>query len=235
MKLMKKSYANEANLPVQSVILASILIPVFLYFLKGAFLYRVLHLEDFLPQDVWAYNLQHLAFFVLFGLMPFLLYQPYFKTEKYQNFGLQWGDVSFGLKASAIGIVVAFLLAYFGSSDAAVLAEYPLPKSLLLEDQPIWNYHFFYFFFYYTAWEFFFRGIMLFSVLPAHGLWMSIAVQTLASTLEHIGKPAPEVLGAIPAGILFGWIAYRSRSVIYVFLIHALLGIFTDLWIIYGK
>jgi uncharacterized protein len=36
----------------------------------------------------------------------------------------------------------------------------------------------------------------------------------------HIGKPEIETLSTIFGGFAFGWIAYRTRSFLYPFLIH---------------
>ena len=58
---------------------------------------------------------------------------------------------------------------------------------------------------YYLGWEFFFRGFMQFGLRGALGDWNAILVQTLASCLIHIGKPAGEIYGAIVAGLLWGW------------------------------
>jgi membrane protease YdiL (CAAX protease family) len=58
-------------------------------------------------------------------------------------------------------------------------------------------------------------------------------IQTISSCLIHLGKPESEIIGSIVVGILFGVIALRTRSIWYVFLIHAGIGVLTDLFIIF--
>jgi membrane protease YdiL (CAAX protease family) len=50
----------------------------------------------------------------------------------------------------------------------------------------------------------------------------------------HIGKPADEIYGAILGGVVFGFVALRSRSLLYVILIHWVLGVALDLFICLG-
>lgn len=63
-----------------------------------------------------------------------------------------------------------------------------------------------------TAWEFFFRGFMLFALLRVIGT-NAVVVSTIPFVLMHFGKPEPEVLGALVAGPLLCWLALRSRSI----------------------
>jgi len=83
---------------------------------------------------------------------------------------------------------------------------------------------------YYIAFEFFYRGFLLRVVETSWGPGPAIWVQTLASTLVHLGKPMPEVLAAIPAGLVFGALALRSRSILYPALLHLSIGVATDLF-----
>ena len=235
MKSNSLSISKTNRLPFTVIILATFLITIYLYFFSAESLIELFNLSEAENREIIGYNLQHISFFILFGIIPFLITLGIKDKNKYESFGLQLGDYKFGLKALSIGLLLAAVVGYLGSFDESVRSEYPLAKSLLTDQSQLITYHLIYIFFYYTAWEFFFRGFMLQSMKPSTGILLSIAIQTMASTLEHVGKPAPEILGAIPAGILFGWIAYRSRSIIYVLLIHAALGVFTDLFIIYGK
>ena len=85
---------------------------------------------------------------------------------------------------------------------------------------------------YYFGWEFFFRGFMLFGLADAFGAVNAVLIQTIPSTLAHIGKPTPEVFAAVAAGLVFGAIALKTRSVLYVFLLHWLIGVTLDVFIV---
>jgi uncharacterized protein len=69
------------------------------------------------------------------------------------------------------------------------------------------------------AWEFMFRGFILFGYARKFGadaLW----IQAVPFALLHIGKPEIETLSTIFGGFAFGWVAWRTKSFLYPFLIH---------------
>jgi len=76
---------------------------------------------------------------------------------------------------------------------------------------------------YMFAWEFLFRGYMLFGLEKSIGK-SAIFVQTIPFVLLHLGKPFLETLACIPGGFILGYIAYRTRSFLPCFIIH--LGIY---------
>jgi membrane protease YdiL (CAAX protease family) len=59
-----------------------------------------------------------------------------------------------------------------------------------------------------------------------------VLVQTLASTLVHIGKPTGELYGAVAGGIVWGIVTFRARSIWPALLLHWLLGISLDYFIL---
>lgn len=69
------------------------------------------------------------------------------------------------------------------------------------------------------AWEFLFRGYMLFGLEKSIGKH-AIVVQTIPFVLLHFGKPFLETLACIPGGFIFGYVAYRTRSFLPCFVIH---------------
>ncbi len=76
------------------------------------------------------------------------------------------------------------------------------------------------------GWEFFFRGFLLFALYRACGP-LALLLQAVPFTLAHIGKPELETLSCIFGGTAFGYIAWRTRSFLYPFLIHWFLALFT--------
>lgn len=67
--------------------------------------------------------------------------------------------------------------------------------------------------------EFFFRGFMLRGLGPAMGS-KAIFVMIVPYCMIHFGKPFPETIGAIFAGIILGTVAMRTRSIWGGVLIH---------------
>jgi len=72
---------------------------------------------------------------------------------------------------------------------------------------------------YMFAWEFLFRGYMLFGLEKSIGK-NAIFVQAIPFVLLHLGKPFLETLACIPGGFIFGYVAYRTRSFLPCFIIH---------------
>jgi len=72
---------------------------------------------------------------------------------------------------------------------------------------------------YMFAWEFVFRGYMLFGLEKSIGK-SAIFVQAIPFVLLHLGKPFLETLFCIPGGFILGYVAYRTRSFLPCFIIH---------------
>jgi len=70
------------------------------------------------------------------------------------------------------------------------------------------------------AWEFVCRGYLLFGFERRVGGPAAIAIQTIPFAVMHVGKPAPEALGSIVAGVVLGIIALRNRSFIPGAILH---------------
>ncbi len=74
------------------------------------------------------------------------------------------------------------------------------------------------------AWEFLFRGFMLFGLKEKLGE-ASIIVQMIPFALLHIDKPEIEALSTIITGIYFGYIVYRGGSYWPAFIIHLFINL----------
>lgn len=69
------------------------------------------------------------------------------------------------------------------------------------------------------GWEFTFRGWLLFTYLEKYGddaIWL----QAVPFALAHLTKPPVETLTTLFGGVAFGWLAWRTRSFLYPFLLH---------------
>jgi membrane protease YdiL (CAAX protease family) len=187
-----------------------------------------------LAQDQAVSINQFIIFFVLMFVLP-VLYIKLKMKKNLSDFGFGLGDVKYGTKLLLLIPFVIAPILYFSAQMPDVQSEYPLAKSLLQDQSQLWFYELMYVVFYYIAWEFFFRGFILFGLKDKYGVFVAILIQTISSCLVHIGKPEGEIIGSIVVGILFGMIAIRTKSIWYVFILHAALGVLTDLFIIYGQ
>jgi membrane protease YdiL (CAAX protease family) len=82
--------------------------------------------------------------------------------------------------------------------------------------------------------EFFFRGFALFTLDRAIGK-LAVFVLVVPYTMIHFGKPLPEVLGAIVAGTVLGFMALKTRSVWGGVAVHLAVAWTMDLLALYQK
>jgi membrane protease YdiL (CAAX protease family) len=86
----------------------------------------------------------------------------------------------------------------------------------------------------FVAVEFFFRGFLLFGFARFIGP-SAVYVALIPYCMIHFGKPLPETIGAIIAGIVLGKMALASKSIFPGILIHCMVGCLMDCLSIYHK
>jgi membrane protease YdiL (CAAX protease family) len=70
-----------------------------------------------------------------------------------------------------------------------------------------------------TAAEFLFRGFLMFTLIRAVGpIGVLIAVMPFA--YAHMGKPVLELLSTLGGGLAYGWLAWRTRSIVWGSIAH---------------
>jgi len=146
---------------------------------------------------------------ILYFVTPLLLIVFIFR-ENPKEYGFSFGDWKLGLLYTALGILMMTPVIYYLGSGNAVMKTY---YERLLPGLP-WTT-----FIDLIGWEFFFRGWILFAYTRTFGtdaLWL----QAVPFALAHIGKPDIETLSTIFGGFAFGWIAWRTKSFVWPFLIH---------------
>ena len=176
--------------------------------------------------DYYRHLYKHIAALVLFGVIPAIAFGKGLGRKLKDN-GFCAGDVAFGLKFLAGGIIILPVFLYFNSGSEAMMAEYPLTK--LAGKSVAWFILWeFTYLIYYIGFESFFRGSLFFPLVDKYGAWPAILITTMFSTFQHIGKPEAETISVIAAGVIFGAVAYRIRSFLYVLILHWYIGILTD-------
>jgi len=74
-------------------------------------------------------------------------------------------------------------------------------------------------FIYLFAWEFIWRGYMLFGLEKKFGYY-SVFIQMIPFVILHNGKPVLETFGAIIGALVLGVLALRTRSYLYGVFVH---------------
>jgi membrane protease YdiL (CAAX protease family) len=191
--------------------------------------------------ELWRALLSFGVFALLLGVLPLgelLLRRDERRGDgrgRLAAHGLGLGDVRFGLCAVLLGAPLCALIAWSGAGMPEVRAEYPMCKLLVTHPELRLPYWFAYAVLYYIAWEWCFRGWMLFGLLRRWPVALAVLLQTVPSALVHLGKPVGETLGAVPFGLALGWLALRTQSIWYGWLLHVLLGVLTDAMVLHGQ
>jgi uncharacterized protein len=155
--------------------------------------------------------------FISFFLLPAIIIKTWFK-EKVRDYGVRPGDTKAGFKAAIIFFLIMLPFLWIVSSFPSFERVYPHIHSareswliFLVYEAGLLLYMF--------AWEFIWRGYMLFGLREKFGNY-AIFIQTIPFVILHNGKPAAETFGAIIAGIALGVLAFRTGSMLYGFIIH---------------
>lgn len=179
----------------------------------------------------WASHAWQFAAAALFmGLLP-LVWWFTAEGRPLADLGLCLGDWRFGAKATLVLMAVLPPLLWVNAGTPAFQAEYPLAKLAGASWGHFLGWQLCYAV-YYFAWEFFFRGFWQLGQRHRVGLMGALVMQASISTLLHIGKPQGETMAAVAAALGFGLLALRTRSFLYVFLLHWYVGALTDLFCI---
>ena len=80
----------------------------------------------------------------------------------------------------------------------------------------------------FVAIEFFFRGFLLFAFQKEMG-YKAVLIPLIPYVMIHFGKPFPETLGAIIAGLVLGTMALRSKSIVPGICVHFTIAIGMDI------
>ncbi|MBN2408613.1 MAG: CPBP family intramembrane metalloprotease [Candidatus Aminicenantes bacterium] len=173
------------------------------------------------------------VFFCLFLVIPCLIIVFFFPEPLLflRKSGLTLGNAGRGLWIAVGGAPIAVLSGFVGSRDERLRRFYPFSKVACRSLRTFIAFETAYVFLYYVSWEFFYRGILFFPLIPVLGLVPALALQTLVSTLHHAGHPPSEIFASLAAGVVFGLIAYFTGSFLYTIFLHALTGVSTDTFI----
>jgi membrane protease YdiL (CAAX protease family) len=152
---------------------------------------------------------------LLFSLIPLVFIA---RTDiKWGEVGLSFGDLRGGLRYAFILLVLAMPFMVYGASLPDFKEYYPIwwqarnsVEAFILLELAVLVMMF--------NTELMFRGLLLFSLDRISidlkgGRWLAITLHSLVYMAVHIGKPGLEVPYSFFVGIIFGWLALRTRSI----------------------
>ncbi|MEN9868272.1 MAG: hypothetical protein RL748_3862 [Pseudomonadota bacterium] len=151
------------------------------------------------------------------------------------EFGVRWQGALASWRIYLAMLVFMLPTVWLASSASSFQAAYPFlrlpPGTPLLPAMLWWELLYFAQFF---ALEFFFRGFMLHGLAPHCGRF-SVVIMVLPYCMLHFGKPLPETLAAIVAGLILGALSLSSRSILLGALIHCSVALSMDLAALWRK
>lgn len=148
---------------------------------------------------------------VLFGVVP-LLAIALAMRDRPSRYGLRLGDVRAGLLLGLAGCVLMTPVVLWFARLPDVTAYYAVSAGSPIDMVVTYALDL-------SAAEFLFRGFLMFALLRAVGpIGVLIAVMPFA--YAHVGKPALELLSTLGGGLAYGWLAWRTRSVVWGALAH---------------
>lgn len=169
---------------------------------------------------------------LFYGLVPLIIIKFVFK-DKFSNYGLSIKGALKDYKIYLLLIGIMFPIVITASFTESFQHKYPFYK--LQEGEGLFPRFFIWECLYllqFFAVEFFFRGFMLHGNKQRFGFY-SILVMTIPYCMIHFGKPLPETLAAIVAGIVLGILSLKSNSIWLGVAIHFSVAItmdFCSLW-----
>jgi uncharacterized protein len=171
---------------------------------------------------------------VCYLLIPILVIKLVFK-EKLKDYGLRTGNLlkDYKLYLGMLLIMVP-LVWYFSRTDGF---QYRYPFYRLTTDEQLWPNFWIWqilYLFQFFCLEFFFRGFMVHGLKRRFGYY-SVFIMAIPYCMIHFGKPMPETIAAIIAGIILGTLSLKSRTIWMGVIIHYSVAIAMDFSALYQK
>jgi CAAX protease family protein len=175
------------------------------------------HAHDLLPRDtvggrgagdMRAAALERLVLFGLAGLVTILVV---FRDDP-RRYGLRLGSWRLGLGLAVAGGVLMTPIVLVVARVPEFQAFYarsagPLPDLIVTNVLDL------------ASAEFLFRGFLMFALLRVAGP-IAVLVATFPFVMIHLGKPEAETLSTLGGGLVFGWIDWRTGSILWSALFH---------------
>ena len=174
--------------------------------------------RTFIPDALIQYDhnpgmqrLQAFDRFVLFLVVPLLVVLLGFR-ERPSRYGLRLGEWRVGVPLAVLGCAVMTPVALWFATQPDARAYYSnswssLPDVLATNALDLFSA------------EFLFRGFLMLALIRALGP-IGVLVATLPFVFSHLTKPEIELISTLIGGLLYGWLAWRTSSIVWGALAH---------------
>ena len=138
--------------------------------------------------------------------------------ERLFAYGLRLGNARVWGRDLGVLALVLLPVAFFAARMPSIREAYPAYRYVLAEPW-LWIPSTLGWGLYCFAWEFFFRGFLLFGLSRRLGA-VAIFIQLVPFVMAHYPKSEPEAFASIGGGLLFAMIAWRGESFVGAWLLH---------------
>jgi membrane protease YdiL (CAAX protease family) len=183
-------------------------IAVFLFVALVVVDYNRTFFPPFLPHDQSPAGMraQSVDRLIFFGLLPLLAIVFAFR-DRPKRYGLRIGDWRTGITLAVVGCAVMVPVVLLAARLPDFHAYYApsatsIPDLLVTHTLDL------------VPAEFLFRGFLMFALIRVIGP-MGVVVATLPFAFTHLSKPEAETLSTLVGGLAFGWLNWRTGSILY--------------------
>jgi membrane protease YdiL (CAAX protease family) len=176
--------------------------------------------RDFMPRE-YVYSrapevlrIATMQRFILIGLVPLAVVLLLFRDDP-RRYGLRIGDWRVGLTLAGIGTAVMLPIVIWAGHQPDFAAYYAQSTSTAS------NVVFTNVLDVFSA-EFVFRGFLMFTLIRTVGP-LGIVLAAVPFTFAHLGKPELETISTLLGGSIFGWLDWRTGSILYSATAHAVI------------
>jgi membrane protease YdiL (CAAX protease family) len=196
------------ELPIRATVAVVAVILIVIFDFQRTFIPDALVRYD---RDPDMQRLQALSRVAIFFCVPLLVVLVGFR-DRPGRYGLQLGDWRWGLGLAIAGCVVMtpLVLVLSGSPDfqAYYAPSYePLPGLVTTNIFDL------------ASTEFLYRGFLMLCLARVFGP-IGLIVALFPFTFTHLTKPEAELLSTFAGGAVYGWLTWRTRSVLWGALAH---------------
>lgn len=173
-------------------------------------------------QEFWIYFRQ-ITGFVFLGVVPLLVVLVILR-EKLSAYGIGFSINHRVFYYTVILAIIIISINFFASRSKVNLKKYPLIKTkiwnakLLILSSLGWI-------IYILAYEFLFRGFLLFACVRSFGIWPSVIINIIVYSLAHVPQGLNETAGAVPFGLVLCYLVILSGTIWPAFVLHIILAI----------
>jgi membrane protease YdiL (CAAX protease family) len=196
------------RLPLRATVVISVMVLVVILDYSRTFFPRELIAFD---RNPGMQRLQALDRLILFALVPLVIVLVGFR-DRPGRYGLRLGDWRWGLGLAVAGCVVMtpIALVVAGATD---FRTYYAPSWSWLPDVLATNVVDLF------SAEFLFRGFLMLTLVRTIGP-IGVLVATLPFVFSHLTKPELELLSTLVGGMAYGWLTWRTGSILWGALAH---------------